>query len=123
MFDKQILSDQRNRSQGQIVRHFQAGNSKSQIKEVLGNAGQRQKELSVKIETTQGVWETTFDKNTKIHEVIQAVVQHFGFAPNGNYELRMAKDPDTPLQPERPLVSYHIQDGDILIFTDLGVAV
>jgi len=81
------------------------------------------KELSVKIETTQGVWETVFDKNTKIQEVIQAVAQHFGFAPNGNYELRMAKTPDTPLRPERPLVSYHIQDGDILIFTDLGVAV
>jgi hypothetical protein len=81
------------------------------------------KELSVKIETTQGIWETVFDKNVKIQEVIQAVIQHFGFAPNGNYELRMAKAPDTSLQPERPLVSYHIQDGDILIFTDLGVAV
>lgn len=81
------------------------------------------KEMNVKIETTQGVWEAIFNKNTKIHEVIQAVVQHFGFAPNGNYELRMEKAPDIPLQPERPLVSYHIQDGDILIFTDLGVAV
>ena len=81
------------------------------------------KELSVRIETTQGVWDTSFDKSTKIQEVIQAVVQHFGFAQNGNYELRMAKAPDTPLQPERPLISYHIHDGDVLIFTDLGVAV
>jgi hypothetical protein len=81
------------------------------------------KELEVKLETTQGTWETTFDKNAKVQEVIQAVVQHFGFASNGNYELRMAKVPDTALQPERPLVSYHVQDGDILIFTDLGVAV
>jgi hypothetical protein len=81
------------------------------------------KELEVKLETTQGTWETTFEKNTKVQEVIQTVIQHFGFAQNGNYELRMAKTPDTPLQPERPLVSYHIQDGDILVFTDLGVAV
>lgn len=81
------------------------------------------KELNVKLETTQGTWETTFDKNSKVQEVIQAVIQHFGFAQNGNYELRMAKFPDTPLQPERPLVSYHIKDSDILIFTDLGVAV
>jgi len=81
------------------------------------------KELEVKVQTTQGSWETTFDKSAKAQEVIQAVVQHFGFAANGNYELRMAKEPDTTLQPERPLISYHIQDGDVLVFTDLGVAV
>ena len=81
------------------------------------------RELEVKVQTTQGMWERTFDKNAKVQEVIQAVVQHFGFATNGNYELRMAKEPDTPMQPERPLVSYHVQDGDILVFTDLGVAV
>jgi hypothetical protein len=81
------------------------------------------KDLEVKVQTTQGTWETSFDKNAKVQHVIQAVVLHFGFATNGNYELRMAKEPDTTLQPERPLVSYHLQDGDILVFTDLGVAV
>lgn len=81
------------------------------------------KHLTVKIETTQGTWESDFDKTSKVREVIQAVIQHFGFAPNGKYELRLEKDPDTVLDPDRPLVSYHIVDGDVLVFTDLGIAV
>jgi hypothetical protein len=81
-------------------------------------------DLVVNIETTLGTWEkVTFPKTAKIQEAIQAVIQHFGFAASGNYELRLARDPDTPLKPERPLVSYGIKDGDTLIFTDLGVAV
>ena len=81
------------------------------------------KELTIKIETTEGIWENGFDKTDKVQQVIQAVIQHFGFAPNGNYDLRLANDPDTALAPERPLVSYGIEDGDVLVFTDLGVAV
>lgn len=83
----------------------------------------KDKDLTINIKTTRGKWETTFSKTTKIQEVIQAVIQHFGFATNGNYELRLESDPDNALKPERPLVSYGIKDGDNLIFTDLGVAV
>jgi hypothetical protein len=82
------------------------------------------KDLTINIETTRGKWEkATFSKTTKIQEVIQAIIQHFGFATNGNYELRLERDPDHALKPERPLVSYGIKDGDTLIFTDLGAAV
>jgi len=80
-------------------------------------------EISVAILTTQGTWETSFVKTTKVEEVLQAVISHFGFASNGNYELRAEKNPDEALKLDRPLVSYGIQDGDKLIFTDLGVAV
>jgi hypothetical protein len=79
--------------------------------------------LSITILTPQGKWDTSVVKTTKIAEVLQAVVNHFGFASNGNYELRAEKDPDVALKPDRPLVSYGIQDGDKLVFTDLGVAV
>lgn len=81
------------------------------------------KDLTIQIETTQGTWETTFPKTINIQEVIQAVIQHFGFSQNGRYELRLDRDPDNALKPERPLVSYGIKDGDALIFTDLGIAV
>ncbi|MCH7969182.1 MAG: EsaB/YukD family protein [Thaumarchaeota archaeon] len=81
------------------------------------------KELTITIQTPQGNWETTFPKTTKVQEVIDAVVKHFGFAPNGKYDLRLSTDPDNPLKPERTLVSYGIKDGDVLVFTDLGVAV
>lgn len=84
----------------------------------------KDQDLTINIETTRGTWEnTTFPKTIKIQEVIQAVIQHFEYATNGNYELRLESDPNNALKPERPLVSYGIKDGDTLIFTDLGVAV
>ena len=81
------------------------------------------KHLTVRIETTQGTWDTTFPKTTKIEEMILSIVTHFGFAANGRYELRLESDPDNALKSERTLVSYGIKDNYILIFTDLGIAV
>jgi hypothetical protein len=80
-------------------------------------------DLSITIKTTQGSWSTEFPKTIKVQEVVSQVVSHFGFATNGQYELRLERDPNTPLQPDRPLVSYGVRDGDVLIFTDLGIAV
>lgn len=79
--------------------------------------------LEIEIRTVQGIFKTTFPKTTKVNEVIQAVIKHFNFAQNGKYDLRLETDPDNALESERPLVSYGIKDGDVLIFTDLGVAV
>lgn len=79
--------------------------------------------LTILIETTQGTWKNAFPKNTKVQEVIQAIVTHFGFVANGRYELILETDPDNALKSERPLVSYSIKDNDILVFTDLGIAV
>jgi hypothetical protein len=77
--------------------------------------------LQITIKSTQGTWDkATFPKTAKIEELITAVKQHFNYAQNGNYELRQESDPNTPLKPERPLVSYGIKDGDVLRFTDLG---
>ena len=79
--------------------------------------------LEIEIRTVQGILKTTFSKTTKVSEVIQAVIKHFNFAENGKYDLRLETDPDNALESDRPLVSYGIKDGDVLIFTDLGVAV
>lgn len=77
--------------------------------------------LTINIETTRGTWDkATFSKTSKIQEVIQATVQHFGFAPNGNYSLSLKANSDKPLKPDRTLVSYGIKDGETLVFTDLG---
>ncbi len=85
--------------------------------------GRSDNELTIKIETTQGPWVTTFSKTSKIHEVIQAVLDKFGFSKSGKYELRLERMPDENLNHERTLVSYGIKDGDVLRLTDLGVAV
>ena len=79
--------------------------------------------LEIEIRTVQGKLKTTFPKNAKVEEVIQTVIKHFNFAQNGKYDLRLETDPDNALESERPLVSYGIKDGDVLIFTDLGIAV
>jgi hypothetical protein len=68
-------------------------------------------------------WENTFPKTAKIADVITAVIQKFGFAANGKYELKRENDPNAVLEPQRPLVSYGIKDGDKLIFIDFGQAV
>ncbi len=78
-------------------------------------------ELTLTIETTQGEWLNNFDKNAKVGDVIEAVRQHFGFSPEGRYELHLMNG--EVMRKERPLVSYGLKDGDHLIFTDLGVAV
>lgn len=82
----------------------------------------KDKDLNIKIETTQGSWDTAFSKTAKVQDVIESVKTHFNFAPQGNYALKEVNSNST-LKPERPLVSYGIKDGDILVFTDLGVAV
>ncbi|OMP31906.1 hypothetical protein [Mangrovimonas sp. DI 80] len=79
--------------------------------------------LSIVINTPKGKWETTFSKTSKISEVISATVSHFKFANNGSYELRMDKNPTQALKAERTLVSYKIEDGDVLVFIDFGQAV
>lgn len=85
--------------------------------------GGSDKDLEITIQTTKGPWKTSFPKTTKVQEVILAVISHFGFAADGNYQLHLENDADTPLNPQQPLVSFGIKDGDVLIFTDLGVAV
>jgi hypothetical protein len=89
----------------------------------MSSAGKSDKLLSVTIETTQGTWDTEFEKTEKVQSVIQATTHHFEFVPDGRYEFRLDRNPNEVLQPERPLVSYGIIDGDVLVFTDLGVAV
>lgn len=79
--------------------------------------------LLIVVPTQTEPWEATFPKTSKISEVISAVVQQFEFASNGQYELKLDSDPNVELDPQRPLVSFGIKDGDKLIFIDFGQAV
>ena len=85
--------------------------------------GRSDSDISLTIRTVKGELERDFPKTTKIAAVIAAVVQHFNFNSEGKYELNTENDPDNPLDPNRPLVSFGLKDGDVLVFTDLGVAV
>ena len=78
------------------------------------------KTLEIKIQSTRGTKDFSFPKETKVSDVIAAVITAFGFAPGDRFELVLASNPGEPLQPERPLVSYHITDGAILVLTAVG---
>ena len=80
-------------------------------------------EITVIIKGPEPDWEATFPKTTKIADVIKAYVEKFGLSDKGKYELRLESDPNAALKPERTLVSYHIKDGDVLVFVDFGEAV
>jgi hypothetical protein len=79
--------------------------------------------LEITIQTTRGSRNFAFAKTTKISEVIQTVVEAFGFAPGDEFQLVFSSDPSQPLQPERPLVSYGIEDGTVLVLTSIGSGV
>ena len=77
--------------------------------------------ITITIQTTQGNWSgASFLKTDKVAQVIQAVVSHFSFASNGKYELALE---GKLLSPERTLVSYGVENGNTLVFTELGIAV
>jgi hypothetical protein len=76
--------------------------------------------LALTIQTPKGVLENEkFPKTLKVSELIQKVVAHFSFATDGNYRLKVKGAADF-MDPQRPLVSYQLNDGDVLSFTDLG---
>lgn len=89
----------------------------------MSNNASNDKNLTLRIQTTRGEFSNEFEKTTKISTVIVATVSHFGFSSEGKYQLSQDDDPNTILDPNRPLVSFGLKDDDILIFTDLGVAV
>jgi hypothetical protein len=84
------------------------------------NMNSNDKTLDIKIQSTRGTKDFSFAKETKIADVIAKAVAAFGFAPGDTFELVLATNPGEALQPERPLVSYHITDGATLILTAIG---
>lgn len=78
------------------------------------------KTLEIKVQSTRGTKEFSFEKQTKVSAVIEAAVSAFGFALGDKFELVLASNPEQPLDPNRPLVSYHVTDGTVLVLTAVG---
>lgn len=78
-------------------------------------------DITLNIATPAGAFTETFDKNTKVSEVIALAIQRMNLSPTEQFDLYHS---GTQLQPvERPLVSFHLQDGDEveLVATGSGV--
>ena len=78
------------------------------------------KTIEIKIQSTRGTKDFSFPKETKVASVIAKAVEAFGFAPGDRFELVLSTNLGEPLQPDRPLVSYHITDGAVLVLTAIG---
>ena len=79
-----------------------------------------EKTVDIKIQSTRGAKDFSFDKNTKIETVITDAITAFGFEPGDKFDLVLATNPGEPLSPERTLASYQITDGAVLILTAIG---
>jgi hypothetical protein len=79
--------------------------------------------LEIKIQSTRGTKEFSFPKTGKVAEVIAQAILAFGFASGDTFELMFAANLGEPLQPERPLVSYGMEDGVVLVLTAIGTGV
>ncbi len=78
--------------------------------------------ITVVISTPDEDEEFTFDKTTKISEVITVAVTKFGLDPNDAYELALADKPTEKLSKDRPLNSFkEIKDGTKLILSSRAV--
>lgn len=78
------------------------------------------KNLAIQIQSTRGTKDFSFPKEATVATVIAKAVEAFGFAPGDRFELVLSTNLGEPLRPERPLVSYHITDGTILVLTAIG---
>lgn len=78
--------------------------------------------ITVTIQSGLGSGEFTFPKQTKVKDAAEHAAVELGYPPGGNYSLVRLKD-GQELDGERTLVSYHIEDGEILALSDTGTGV
>jgi hypothetical protein len=78
------------------------------------------KTLEVKIQSTRGTKDFSFEKTAKVGEAIAKAVTAFDFAQGDKFSLVLATNTGEKLLPERTLVSYKIVDGTLLILTSMG---
>ena len=72
-------------------------------------------QVIVNVKTSKGTWETTFQKSTRIKDVILGSRIHFRFAKETNLVLCKQESPHADFDPDRALVNYNVIDGDVLI--------
>jgi len=75
-------------------------------------------QVLVNVKTSEGIWETTFQKSTRIKDVILGSRMHFRLPKETKLVLCRQGSPHTDFDPDRALVNYNVIDGDILILKE-----
>ncbi len=76
--------------------------------------------ITLKVATPAGPYEDTFQETSKVHEVVSTVVKAMGLKEGDAFEL--AYD-GVPLDNDRPIGSFGLEDGTVLDLIASGSAV
>jgi len=76
-------------------------------------------QVLVNVKTSKGIWETTFQKSTRIKDVILGSRMHFRLSKETRLVLCRQELPHIDFDSDRALVNYNIIDGEILILKEL----
>ena len=75
-------------------------------------------QVLVNVKTSKGTWETTFQKSTRIKDVILGSRMHFRLPKDANLVLCRQELPHADFDPDRALVNYNVIDGEVLILKE-----
>ena len=75
-------------------------------------------QVLVNVKTSNGIWETTFQKSTRIKDVILGSRMHFRLAKEAQLVLCREESPHADFDPDRALVNYNVMDGEVLILRE-----
>jgi len=74
----------------------------------------------VQLEPGQQPPKVSFEKTSKVGDAAMLAAIHLGYSPQGTYTFAYKGE---TLDRNRPLVSYGLKDGDLVVLTDIGRAV
>jgi len=72
-------------------------------------------QVTVTLKTTKGDWKTTFQKSTRVKDVILGLKVHFRLPKDGKFTMYNETSPDIDFAPDRALINYNVKDGDVLV--------
>lgn len=78
--------------------------------------------ITVTIQSGRGSQTFTFPQQTKVADAARQAAVALGYPADGSYALVRLRD-NEELAGQRPLVSYHIQDGEVLALSATGSGV
>ena len=78
-------------------------------------------QVLVHVKTSKGIWETTFQKSTRIKDVILGSRMHFRLPKEAQLVLCREESPHADFDPNRALVNYNVLDGEVLILKEIAM--
>jgi len=76
-------------------------------------------QVLIHVKTSKGTCESTFQKSTRIKDVILGSRMHFRLPKETRLVLCRQELPHTDFDPDRALVNYNVMDGEVLILREV----